>query len=53
MIKKNYQKPDMTVYKLNRTHLLDGSPSGGSGGSGGGGTSSYIPRINEDMNELT
>lgn len=46
MIKKNYQKPDMTVYKLNRTHLLDGSPSGG------GGTSSYIPRINEDMNEL-
>ena len=40
----------MTVYKLNRTHLLDGSPSGG---SGGGGTSSYIPRINEDMNELT
>ena len=48
MNKKRYQKPDMMVYQLNHTPLLQkASPPGGEGGAG------YIPRVNEDMNELT
>ena len=42
MNKKMYQKPDMTVYKLNSSRLLTASKD-----------AVYIPRVNEDMNELT
>lgn len=46
MTKKKYQKPGMQVYPLMKhAQLLAGSV-----GPGGGGA--YIPRVNEDMNEL-
>lgn len=49
MNKKTYQKPEMQVYLLMKhAPLICKSPGGG--GTGGGRT--YIPHINEDMNEL-
>jgi hypothetical protein len=47
MNKKKYQKPDMTVYKMNRTPLLAGSQTGGAGGEG-----TYIPHLDGDMNQM-
>ena len=48
MNKKTYQKPEMQVYLLMKhAPLICQSPGGG-----GGGGVIYIPRINEDMNEL-
>ena len=55
MNKKTYQKPEMQVYLLMKhAPLICQSPGGGGGGTGGGGGSrTYIPRINEDLNDLT
>ena len=53
MNKKTYQKPEMQVYLLMKhAPLICQSPGGGGGTGGGGGSRTYIPRINEDMNEL-
>ena len=46
MNKKTYQKPKMQIYPLMKHAPL-------LAGSGGGGPVVYIPRINEDLNELT
>ena len=47
MTKKTYQKPKMLVYPLmEHAPLICVSKPGGSGDS------SYIPRINEDLNKL-
>lgn len=40
MNKKEYQKPDMTVYKLNNSRLLTASE-----------LPSYIPHLDGDMNQ--
>ena len=53
MTKKTYQKPEMQVYLLSDPKPLLAGTTPGGGGSGGTGDSVYIPRINEDLNELT
>ena len=53
MNKKTYQKPEMQVYLLMKHAPLICQSPGGGGTGGGGGSRTYIPRINEDLNDLT